>query len=116
MLTFSLSGKPEKRAAHRPRHAWMEERLIVSNLTQHRAEELCSSETSWGPDFVGTDGQFCDMGTKTLTPLCSTENVEGCIDIDHNSNVVNKRSFVAKREVSMPHKSYSNIKRWDHAI
>lgn len=90
----------------------MEDSLIVSNLTQHKAEGLCSSDTSWGPDFVGTDGMFCDMGSKKLTPLCSTRNIDGCLDIGMEGNAVTKRSSVAKRDVKIKHKSYSKITHW----
>ncbi|RSL61019.1 hypothetical protein CEP54_006481 [Fusarium duplospermum] len=107
-----IHGTPDKRA-NRPRRPWMEQKLVVSNLTQHKAEELCSSETSWGPDFVGTDGMFCDMGTKTLTPLCSTRNVEGCIVIDNDNKAITKRSRVAKREADITHKTYKAINHWD---
>lgn len=84
----------------------MEERLVVSNIARYKAQNLCSSETSWGPDFVSTDGMFCDMGMKTLTPLCSTENVYGCIKIDDKLKVVTKRFVAVKRKV------YKTIKHW----
>lgn len=91
----------------------MERRLIVSNKVQHRAENMCSSDTSWGPDFVGTDGMFCDMGTKTLTPLCSTSSEDGCLDIDHDSKMIKKRSTVARRSVETVHKRYDHVARWE---
>lgn len=60
----------------------MEDVLIISNATQHNTfESLCSSSTSWGPDFVGVYGMFCQMEAKVLLPLCSTEDVHGGIDI-----------------------------------
>lgn len=91
----------------------MEDRIVVSNVTQHSAEELCSSETSWGPDFIGSDGYFCDMSSKTLTPLCSKQNVNGCINFDDDDKAISKRSSVAKRTVDSPHKSYGTVTRWD---
>ncbi|KAJ4007426.1 hypothetical protein NW752_007593 [Fusarium irregulare] len=107
-----ISGAPEKRA-NRPRRPWMENKLIVSNWKQHKAEDLCSSETSWGPDFIGTDGQFCDMGTKKLTPLCSTKDVDGCIMIDDDNKTLTRRSRVAKRETHIAHKTYKAIDHWE---
>lgn len=104
--------KPAKRSA-RARLPWMEESLVVSNITEHKAENMCSSATSWGPDFVGTDGMYCDMGTKTLIPLCSTQNVHGCVNIDDDTRTVRKRSMVAKRTVKTDHKSYKKITYWD---
>ncbi|KAH6865748.1 hypothetical protein BKA58DRAFT_226621 [Alternaria rosae] len=42
---------------------------------------------SWGPDFVGPDGQFWSMSTKTLTPLCSFETIGSscCVDVDEDA-------------------------------
>jgi hypothetical protein len=91
----------------------MKQQLVVSNLTQHKAGDLCSSETSWGPDFIGTDGQLCDMEAKTLTPLCTTKNVEGCIVINDDKKTLTRRTQVAKREAHVSHKTYEAIKYWD---
>ncbi|KAK7425868.1 hypothetical protein QQZ08_007582 [Neonectria magnoliae] len=106
-----INDKPQKRSG-RARLPWMEERLVVSTISRHKAENLCSSETSWGPDFVGTDGMFCDMDTKTLIPLCSTKKVQGCIDIDDEKKVATKRFVTTKRDVSTTHKEYKTIKHW----
>lgn len=89
----------------------MENRLIISNHKGHTAADLCRSATSWGPDFVGSDKQFCDMGSKTLLPLCSEQNVDDCVDIDQAGAVVTKRS-IARRKVSSV-KSYSKVSVWD---
>lgn len=91
----------------------MEEKVVVSNLTHHKAEDLCSSETSWGPDFIGTDGQFCDMGTKKLTPLCSTQDVDGCIVVDDDEKTLTKRFRIAKRNEHITHKTYKAIDHWE---
>ncbi|KAK3180621.1 hypothetical protein K4F52_008087 [Lecanicillium sp. MT-2017a] len=108
-----ISGKPAKRSRGlKPRQPWMERQLIVSSLAEHYAEIVCSSDTSWGPDFVGSDGMFCDMGTKTLSPLCSTEEVDGCVNINTTDNTVSKLSSVAKRQVEMSYKTYDKIKQW----
>lgn len=110
-----INGQPGRRSG-RPRLPWMEEKLVVSDFKQHKAEDLCSSDTSWGPDFVGTDGMFCDMSTKTLTPLCSTKNVQGCITIDEEKRSVTKRSMVARREVDTTHKAYKKINHWNKSV
>lgn len=48
--------------------------LTKSNRTSHSAYEICGSDTSVGPDFLHIDeGQFCDMKTKTLWPVCTAE-------------------------------------------
>lgn len=96
----------------RDRPQWIVDRLVVSNLTQHRAADLCDSETSWGPDFIGSDGLFCDMQTKTLTPLCSAHDVDGCLNVDSLEKRVTKRATVAKRLVDLDHKSYQRVDQW----
>ncbi|OAR01230.1 hypothetical protein LLEC1_00186 [Akanthomyces lecanii] len=95
------------------RQAWMDDRLVVSNITQHSTEELCSSETAWGPDFIGSDGYFCDMSSKTLIPICSKQNVDGCINLHDNDKAITKRSAIAKRVINSPHKSYGVVTHWD---
>jgi hypothetical protein len=91
----------------------MEEKLVISNFTGHRAEYLCGSVTTWGPDFVGSDGQYCDMEVRTLTPLCTGEEpVDGCFDIDHSSKTVLKRTTIGRREVQLPHKSFKYVSYW----
>jgi hypothetical protein len=91
----------------------MENELIVSNnITSHSASDLCSSNISRGPDFIGSDGLYCDMGSKTLTPLCSTEDVDGCLAIDDTTNTVVKRTAIGRRNVELAHKSYRTVKYW----
>lgn len=97
--------------ARRARLPWMKKRLVVSDMG-HTAASLCESETSWGPDFVGDDGMFCDMETHELHPLCKFQDVEGCVNIDEGERAIKKRSTVAKRSVETTHKSYNDIKRW----
>jgi hypothetical protein len=92
----------------------MTEQLIVSNFTSQPAEELCSSGTSWGPDFVGSDGKFCDMSSKTLTPLCSSEDVDGCVSVDEDKGTLVKRMSIARRATNVAHKSYKKISKWGH--
>ncbi|XWX02407.1 hypothetical protein V2A60_010444 [Cordyceps javanica] len=106
-----ITDKPGKRAL-KPRQAWMEDHLVVSNVTQHSAEELCSSATSWGPDFIGSDGTFCDMSTKTLSTLCSAHDVAGCIDLHDNDKTITKRTSISERMVNAAHKSYSTVTYW----
>lgn len=91
----------------------MENELIISNFSSHTAGNLCNSETSWGPDFVGSDGKLCDMASKTLTSLCSTEDVDGCVDLDDVEGTVTKRMTVARRSTHVPHKKYSKVSKWD---
>lgn len=90
----------------------MQDQLIMSNHTSQPAEELCTSETSWGPDFIGHDDNFCDMDTKTLMPLCSSRDIDGCIEVDENEGILMKRMSVARRSANVVHKSYKKISRW----
>ncbi|KAF2763110.1 hypothetical protein EJ05DRAFT_506744 [Pseudovirgaria hyperparasitica] len=94
-----------------PRKRWMKDRLVVSHVPGHDASELCNSKTSWGPDFVA-NGFFCDMETKTLHPLCENNPIEGCHELDTSTKTIQRRATVAKREAIIPHKSYSNVKKW----
>ena len=86
----------------------------MSNHTSQPAADLCNSATSWGPDFIGPDGQFCDMGSKTLIPLCSSQDVEGCVEVDEEGTNLVKRMNVARRSTSVVHKSYNKIQKWGY--
>ncbi|EHK18047.1 uncharacterized protein TRIVIDRAFT_67261 [Trichoderma virens Gv29-8] len=110
-VTGAIAGKPGKRS-DMPRKAWMENRLVVSEIPQHKASDLCNSTTSWGPDFVGSDGMFCDMHTKTLSPVCSFHDTDGCIEVDVDEKTIAKRFTVAKRQVVEKHKSYGKVSQW----
>lgn len=90
----------------------MQDQLIMSNYTSQPAEELCTSETSWGPDFIGLDGNFCDMDAKTLMPLCSSQDVHGCVEVDENEGTLVKRMNAARRSADVVHKSYKKISKW----
>ncbi|KAF7441483.1 hypothetical protein A1F99_142130 [Pyrenophora tritici-repentis] len=106
------AAQPDKRGTE-DRPLWMTERLIMSNFTSHPAEELCSSATSWGPDFIGSDGKFCDMGSKTLIPLCSSKDIDGCIEVDEDNGTLVKRMSVARRSANIVHKNYRSISKWE---
>jgi hypothetical protein len=113
LLNTSLPGLPGKRSIHhRQRPHWMQDQLIMSNYTSQPAEQLCTSETSWGPDFIGHDGNFCDMSAKTLIPLCSTRDVDGCVEVDEEQGTLVKRMNVARRSANVVHKSYGKISKW----
>jgi hypothetical protein len=92
----------------------MTEQLIISNYTSHTAADLCNSATSWGPDFVGVDGMFCDMASKIMTPLCAAKEVDGCVVVDEQAGTLTRRISVAKRAANVAHKSYKKIQHWGH--
>lgn len=106
-----ISGAPAKRDV-KDRAQWMNEQLVISHHAGQSAAGLCSSATSLGPDFIGQDGNFCDMATKTLIPLCSSKDVDGCVEIDVNAKTVTKRMSVAKRSANIIHKSYKHTDIW----
>ncbi|PVI06875.1 hypothetical protein DM02DRAFT_581396 [Periconia macrospinosa] len=91
------------------RPEWMTKRLIVSDFPTHNATELCLHPMSFGPDAVGSDGYFCNMKTRELTPLCTFKDVEGCIDVDQTNSKISKRSSVAKRSASLHVRSYEQV-------
>lgn len=106
-----VNGAPAKRKRDTSvRPQWMTEQLIVSSIPQHSAKTLCDSETSWGPDFVDVNGQYCDLGTKTLTPLCTASDTAGCLEFD--GSTLTKRTTVGRREVKLADKSYKVVKHW----
>lgn len=90
----------------------MENVLIMSNITSHSAQDLCNSETSWGPDFIDGEGMYCDMSEHTLRPLCETQQVEGCIRIDDDGKVLSKRTMGLKRTIDEAYKSYNRVSHW----
>ncbi|KAF2120366.1 hypothetical protein BDV96DRAFT_610319 [Lophiotrema nucula] len=108
-----IADQPGKRNT-RVRPTWMTNQLIVSNFTSQPAEELCNSATSWGPDFIGPDGRFCDMDSKTLAPLCSSQDVDGCIEVDQSEGKLVKRMNIARRATSIVHKTYKKVSKWGH--
>ncbi|KAF2171356.1 hypothetical protein M409DRAFT_18472 [Zasmidium cellare ATCC 36951] len=58
-------------------------KLIKSAWAVHSAIDLCNDDRSWGPSFVSTtENKFCDMSTKTLYDVCSSDNTssEACFD------------------------------------
>ncbi|KAL2026277.1 hypothetical protein VTO58DRAFT_103461 [Aureobasidium pullulans] len=103
-----IAGQPAKRSDF-DRPDWIINHLITSDIPSQLARELCYSNTSWGPDFIGADGYFCDMSKKELLALCSTEDVSGCIEYDATEKTILKRSTIARREVKSVHKSYKTI-------
>lgn len=88
----------------------MTDQLIVSSFEQHSAKELCNSETSWGPDFIDSHGQYCDMGTKTLENMCQDGNFLDCVALV--DGIVHKRAVVAGREVHINKKTYEKVVHW----
>lgn len=115
--------KPGKRSNLLPRARlpWMETKLVISKIASHSATNLCNSANSWGPDFATpNEGKLCDMSTKTLYTLCSSEDIDGCVEISTSSgngtanqlSVATRKLSVAKRTVSSPLRTYEETAVW----
>lgn len=73
--------------------------FVVSSFKQHKAEELCDSETSLGPDSVSTaEGLFCDMETREVLPLCGNGVDVECFELEQGAKV--KRDGVSRKTYS----------------
>ncbi|KAI8662882.1 hypothetical protein NCS56_01093000 [Fusarium sp. Ph1] len=59
-------------------------RVVITKEAGYNTTELCTSETSWGPDFVSLDeGLYCDMGSRELWPVCREDkDVIPCFDVE----------------------------------
>ena len=92
----------------------MSNHLVKSNLTTHTASSLCDSKSSRGPDFLShAEGQFCDMETKTLWPICASAQDKDCFDNDAHD--VRLAGSVGKRDepVMAYMKNYTRFTHWD---
>ncbi|KAK4504568.1 hypothetical protein PRZ48_005484 [Zasmidium cellare] len=107
-----INDKPAKRE-QRVRSSWMNSTLIVSSVSSQTATELCHHDKSWGPDFIGVDGKYCDMESKTVMPVCSDTFVRDCVEVDQQLNTLRKRTTTARRTVDGVHKTYDTIEQWD---
>lgn len=109
-----IEGKPGKRDIainDMPRPEWIEKKLIVSEHPDDvdGAAELCNSDNSWGSDFLA-HGMFCDMGTKTLYPLCESQNTVGCVELTNGT--ISIRNPVQARDSHAPFKDYHHTDLW----
>lgn len=87
----------------------MEDQIIVSTREGQTAKHLCEHPMSWGPDFIGSDGYFCDMKTHTLSPLCSTLKVPGCVSLDNKDVKRTVRDASSTQWTDEVHHSYNRI-------
>jgi hypothetical protein len=114
------AGPGSKKRSLPKRSAAMVNTLIVSDFEEHRAKDLCESETSVSSDFVGSDGIYCNQETKEWSYLCSTQNVDGCVNLDElegqghvTRRSITKRSDGFKRAVDSGVKDYGKVQHWD---
>ncbi|KAJ4326676.1 hypothetical protein N0V84_002902 [Fusarium piperis] len=85
--------------------------VVVSEKAGYNTTELCTSETSWGPDFVSLDeGLYCDMDSRELLLVCHDDkDVVPCFDaktmkIEYGDKV--------ERDASSQQKEFTEIIRW----
>ncbi|WAO93118.1 Hypothetical protein NCS54_01065200 [Fusarium falciforme] len=59
-------------------------RVVVTKEAGYNTTELCTSETSWDPDFVSLDeGLYCDMDSRELWPVCDEDkDAVPCFDAE----------------------------------
>lgn len=104
------SGQNQQQHKARPQSAKMAERLWVNSRPSQSAKELCNSRTSRGSDFVSVnEGLFCDMETKTLHPLCSTDKSVECFDLHADKLQLHRRGGAKLGQKEKSVKQYKTI-------
>lgn len=79
----SLQRRDRMIATLKRRQAIHADRLVISQIAEHSAVELCNSLASLGPDLVSiAEGMFCDMSEKRLWPLCTANSTPYCFDLE----------------------------------
>lgn len=105
-----LNSPPARNGTARPpplfrpgnRHAG---HLIVDNSTEHATRTLCSSATSWGPDYANiADGLYCRMSDKSMFPICGATAVDSCFDLDTKTLIIGGKA--ARNE------TYTRVTKW----
>ncbi|RSL64196.1 hypothetical protein CEP53_004140 [Fusarium sp. AF-6] len=73
-----------KRAIGPHRRSASDTRVVVTKEAGYNTTDLCTSETSWGPDFVSLDeGLYCDMDSRELLSVCQEDkDVVPCFDAE----------------------------------
>lgn len=73
-----------KRAIGPKRRNTSDTRVVVTKEAGYNTTELCTSETSWGPDFVSlNEGLYCDMDSRELLSVCQQDkDVVPCFDAE----------------------------------
>ncbi|KAL2680618.1 hypothetical protein Neosp_008220 [[Neocosmospora] mangrovei] len=86
-------------------------RVIVTKEAGYNTTELCTSETSWGPDFVSLDeGLYCDMDSRELLPVCHQDkDIAPCFDakaikVDYGDKV--------ERDAIPQQKEFTEVIQW----
>lgn len=94
-----------------PSNRTQDPRLLISSNPIHKATELCARPNSRGPHFVSlVEGLYCDMTTRQVTPLCTSEVIEGCFRLPA---ALRKRKVGSEEPVVVNGQSYDSVLRWD---
>lgn len=112
-----ITGTDKRDSTKRPRGKHVKRSLaptvVKSNLTTHTAASLCASESSVGPDFLTlADGQFCDMGTKTLWPVCKSAQDTGCFDNETDEIRTVEQIGTSEERVINVARNYTKVIEW----
>ena len=111
---FNVAKPAKKKRTSKPLHrrsTTFESSLVVSNSASHvgTAKELCDSESSYGPSFVSTvDGQYCDMSSKTLWPVCTSSDSNDAACFDLADKKLRNADQLGKRD-----DGFTDIRTWD---
>ena len=64
-------------------------RLVITSDVNQRAADICADAASLGPDlFNVVEGQFCQMSSKTLYPVCDAAVTDNCFNGDTQKLVI----------------------------
>lgn len=101
----AVPSKPRPRQRRVDTNDFTDERLVISNDSTQNTTALCSDPVSRGPDFLNlAEGQFCQMSTKTLHPICSDIITDNCFNTDAQKLIL---GGVSTRDVD-----YSKVIDW----
>lgn len=67
----------------------VDDRLVISKDPAQNVDVLSKDPLSRGPDFVNVaEGNFCQMSTKTLHPVCTDKTADNCFNMKTQKLVV----------------------------
>lgn len=87
----------------------------ISHHPAHSACEVCEDLRAMGNDFVSMfERLFCDTSARRLLPLCTSDVIERCFDVDAltmKSGRLDSRAAVAS--LNVPFKAYNTSDLWN---
>jgi hypothetical protein len=92
--TFPTRRRERRQSRPSKRFSRMESTLILSRSPANSAEELCSSPGSVSPDLVSyAEGKYCDMSTRIVWPICTTQITNNCFDTGRNKLIIDEKGL-----------------------